>query len=117
MKKILLFAFVFISILNLNAQSQCGTDEYDSYLKRTNPTYAVERQKMEQDIYTILKNKQNNPNARIAQNDCQLGGVFTIPIVVHVMHIGESVGTGINISDAQIQGAIQNLNETWRRLT
>ncbi|MBL0080208.1 MAG: hypothetical protein IPP53_14200 [Bacteroidetes bacterium] len=55
MKKILLFAFTLISIFKVNAQSQCGTDEFDAFLKRTNPTYAAERQKMEEQIYSILK--------------------------------------------------------------
>lgn len=117
MKIILLFAFALISIFNLNAQSQCATDEYDAFLKRTNPTYAAERQKMEQQIYSILKNKQNNPNARIGANDCQPSGVFTIPVVVHVIHKGEAIGTGTNISDAQIQNAIQGMNQQWRRIT
>ena len=107
MKQILLLAFILFSIFNVNAQSQCATDEYDAFLKRTNPTYAAERQKMEQQIYSILKNKQNNPNARIGANDCQPSGVFTIPVVVHVIHKGEAIGTGTNISDAQIQNAIQ----------
>ena len=115
MKKILLFTFALLSILKLNAQSQCATDEYDAYLKRTNPTYAAERQKMEQEIYSILKNKQNNPNTRIAQNDCQQG-VFTIPVVVHVIHKGEAIGTGTNISDAQIINAIKGMNDKWRRV-
>lgn len=115
MKKLLLFIFIFIAIFKLNAQSQCGTDEYDAFMKRTNPQYAAERQKMEQQIYSILKNKENNPNARIMQNDCQQG-VFTIPVVVHVIHKGEAVGTGTNISDAQIQSAIKGMNDKWRHI-
>ena len=115
MKKILLFTFTLISILKLNAQ-QCATDEYDAFMKRTNPQYAAERQKMEQQIYSIIKNKQNNPNARIAQNDCQQpSGVFTIPVVVHVIHKGEAIGTGFNISDVQIIEAVRGMNERWRR--
>lgn len=118
MKKILLLAFALVSILKLNAQSPCGTDELDAYLKRTNPQYAAERQKMEQHIYSILKNKQNNSNERIMQNECQqLTGVITLPIVVHVIHKGEVIGNGTNISDAQIQSAIQGMNERWRRIT
>jgi hypothetical protein len=118
MKKILLLIFALISILKLNAQSQCGTDELDAYLKRTNPTYAAERQKMEQEIYSILKNKQNNPNARIGANDCQQpSGVFTIPVVIHVIHKGETIGSGTNISDAQIVGLINGMNDQWRKVT
>ena len=35
---------------------------------------------------------------------------YTIPVVVHVMHLGEAEGTGSNISDAQIIQAIADLN-------
>lgn len=42
--------------------------------------------------------------------------VFTIPVVVHVVHNGTSVGSGSNISDAQIISQIVVLNEDFRRL-
>lgn len=42
--------------------------------------------------------------------------VITIPVVVHVIHKGEPVGTGTNISDAQIQSQIDVLNQDFRRL-
>jgi hypothetical protein len=43
--------------------------------------------------------------------------VITIPVVVHVIHYpGEAIGTGTNISDAQIQSQIDVLNEDFRRL-
>lgn len=42
--------------------------------------------------------------------------VITIPVVVHVIHYGESIGTGRNISVAQIQSQIDVLNEDFRRL-
>lgn len=45
-----------------------------------------------------------------------LNGVIVIPIVVHVLHRGEAVGSGRNISLAQIQSQIAVLNEDFRRL-
>lgn len=42
--------------------------------------------------------------------------VITIPVVVHVIHFGEPIGTGKNISDAQVQSQIDVLNEDLRRL-
>lgn len=39
-----------------------------------------------------------------------------IPIVVHVLHKGEDIGVGSNISDAQILSQITVLNEDFRRL-
>ncbi|MCC7331607.1 MAG: T9SS type A sorting domain-containing protein, partial [Flavobacteriales bacterium] len=41
--------------------------------------------------------------------------VITIPVVVHVIHFGEPIGTGRNISDAQIQSQIDALNRDFRR--
>ncbi len=42
--------------------------------------------------------------------------VITIPVVVHVIHNGEAIGSGSNISDAQIQSQINALNEDFSRL-
>ena len=42
--------------------------------------------------------------------------VVTLPVVVHVIHRGEAVGTGSNISVAQIQSQIEVLNEDFRLL-
>ena len=38
---------------------------------------------------------------------------FTLPIVVHVVHSGETVGTGTNIDIAQVEQAIQDLNAAF----
>lgn len=42
--------------------------------------------------------------------------VITIPVVVHVIHNGENIGVGTNISTAQIQSQIDALNQDFRRL-
>jgi hypothetical protein len=42
--------------------------------------------------------------------------VYSIPVVVHVIHLGEPIGTGTNISDAQITSAIDGINKRWRNL-
>lgn len=41
--------------------------------------------------------------------------IYTIPVVFHVIHKGESTGTGTNISDAQLLSAIDALNRDYRR--
>ena len=41
--------------------------------------------------------------------------VYRIPVVVHVVHNGEAVGTGANISEAQVISQIEVLNEDFRR--
>ncbi|HVU57012.1 MAG TPA: M43 family zinc metalloprotease [Puia sp.] len=42
-----------------------------------------------------------------------LGGSYTIPVVVHIVHTGGAIGTIYNPTDAQIQGAIDYLNAVY----
>ncbi len=42
--------------------------------------------------------------------------VYTIPVVVHVIHNGEALNSGANISEAQVNSAITALNEDFRAL-
>ena len=41
--------------------------------------------------------------------------VITIPVIVHVVHNGQAVGSGPNISRAKVQSQIDALNEDYRR--
>ena len=41
--------------------------------------------------------------------------VYTIPVVFHIIHNGESVGTGVNLSNQRIQEQIDVLNKDFRR--
>ncbi len=42
-------------------------------------------------------------------------GIYRIPIVVHVLHLGEPLGEGHNLSRARIESQIQVLNQDFRR--
>ncbi|MES2286060.1 MAG: T9SS type A sorting domain-containing protein [Bacteroidota bacterium] len=42
--------------------------------------------------------------------------VYTIPVIVHVIHNGEAIGTGSNLSQAQVNSQLQILNEDFRKL-
>ncbi|TFZ67520.1 T9SS type A sorting domain-containing protein [Hymenobacter sp. UV11] len=39
---------------------------------------------------------------------------YTLPVVVHIVYDGEAVGTGLNISQAQVQSQLDVLNEDYR---
>ena len=41
---------------------------------------------------------------------------YTLPVVVHVIHNGEALGSGANISQAQVQSQLDVLNEDYRKL-
>jgi len=42
--------------------------------------------------------------------------VYRIPVVIHVIHNGEPLGTGTNIDEGQLLSQIEVLNEDFRRL-
>ena len=41
--------------------------------------------------------------------------IYTIPVVVHVVHLGEEIGSGHNLSEERIKSQIRVLNEDFRR--
>lgn len=57
-----------------------------------------------------IRQAEDNSNQRIN------GTVLEIPLAVHVLHLGEPVGTGTNIPDQQIIDAVQGANERWRKI-
>jgi|GEM_PF-1332536 len=48
------------------------------------------------------------------QQSIMNGTVYTIPLVFHVIHLGEPVGVGSNISDSQLLQALSDLNNEFR---
>ncbi len=105
--------FVLFCALNfsfLSAQ-ECGFDTQRELL-RQNPEYIQQEDTFESKIQNII-------SAQSITGDFQqrMGGVITIPVVIHVLHLGETVGSGTNISDAQIQSSIDNLNDFYRGQT
>ncbi len=94
--------------------SRCGSDHDLETLKKSNPKAYQEYLKIQKHTQEYInKVKQNGGNFRLVDEN----GIITIPVVVHVVHRpGEAVGTGTNISDAQIQSQIDVLNEDFQRL-
>jgi hypothetical protein len=69
---------------------------------------------------SMFKKAFDEVNRKIEQNasaDKLQDAILEIPIVFHILHNGEPVGTGTNISDAQIIDAVRGANERWRRAT
>jgi len=98
----------FFSLISYSVfAQQCAFDSQRELLLQ-DPNYVEQEQLAEQKIQNFISNNE------LAQRN---GTVYTIPVVVHVLHLGEAVGTGSNISDAQIQSSIDNLNDFYRGLT
>lgn len=98
----LLFMLFVIPLLSQN--EPCGFNhKLDLSLK--NDEYFKEELKEQNRIWA--KTKYQFLNDEFANT------VDTIPVVVHILHVGEAIGEGSNISDAQIHSAINNLNEVF----
>lgn len=67
-----------------------------------------EKLMLQDDSYrqAYLTNKRKSSNSQLENN-------FVIPIVIHVLHLGEEIGVGTNISDEQIYSAIDRINEQY----
>lgn len=121
MKKLLLFVFVSLFLLGINAQVKkksitaskspngiirCYSTEYEEKLQKKN-NKRISKNTFENWIATKIS-KQKSVNQRTS-------AVKIIPVVVHVIHKGEAVGTGSNISDAQVISQITTLNNDYRK--
>ncbi len=52
----------------------------------------------------------------IANGTAKMNTAYTIPVIVHVVHNGNAIGVGDNISDAQIYSQFDVLNEDFKKL-
>jgi PKD repeat protein len=106
----LLILLSFAGISQQLIQAPCATMEQDSLSRLRFPergTLADFEKSLQQTIKEL---------ERAYQSGRTKAGVVTIPIIVHVVHNGEAVGAGTNISQAQVQAQIEVLNEDFRRL-
>ena len=101
----LLFTFSY-QFSFAQAPIRCYTMEMDSVLRANTPGMPTREE------FDLWLNDQvaNNAQSKI------IGGVYYIPVVVHVIHSGEAVGTGTNVSFAAIQSQIDVLNEDFRKM-
>ena len=109
MKKSLNFIPLIISLLFFQFQgtgqsAECSTDYIHKNRMQTDSAYRNQIINLESNVEA---NTQNHATKNLKST------LYTIPVVVHIMHLGESIGTGSNISDLQIQQAITGLNDRF----
>ncbi|MFC1849132.1 M43 family zinc metalloprotease [candidate division CSSED10-310 bacterium] len=88
---------------------RCATMEMEQYRREKYP-HLGSLDEFETWIQKKIKKAKQDGALREAKT------VIKIPVVVHVIHNNEAVGSGRNISDAQIISQITVLNEDYRRL-
>ena len=100
-KKLTLCAAVLGLAISSSAQNQkCASHVLHNQRLATDFQYQANR--------LAIQNASEGNNAK------KMATVYTIPVVIHIIHNGESVGSGANISDAQVQSAMDALNKDFR---
>jgi hypothetical protein len=89
---------------------RCATVEYEQYLQDSNPKRMTEAQFESWINPLVAKYKAMRISSKTA------GTIITIPVVVHVIHSGQPIGTAPNITDSQVQSQITVLNEDYRKM-
>ncbi|SIP97486.1 Por secretion system C-terminal sorting domain-containing protein [Chryseobacterium sp. RU37D] len=91
----------------MNGIIRCASTEYEAMLQKKYPKRMTNEQ-FEDWIAPLIKNAQNNKS--------QNGGLITIPVVVHVIHSGQALGTAPNITDNQVKSQITVMNNDYRKM-
>ncbi len=99
--------FMVPDVGNKDFHKFCGTDHATQHRMASDPAYAQEISDFKAAIPYL-----------VAQQSQPLGfmpppPVIHIPVVVHIIHQGEPIGTGINLSEARILAQIDILNEDF----
>jgi len=93
-----------------NGFIRCASTEYEQSLLEKNPSRANTEA-----FENWLAPKVAAAKANIQNN--KVNAVVQIPVVVHVIHNGDAVGTSENISDARVLSQITVLNQDFRKMT
>jgi hypothetical protein len=93
----------------MQAQDRCGTVEYQ---KKLQDQKLIQESTPEFEQWLSKKIRQRARGGEPFRTK----STYRIPVVVHVIHNGEPVGTGTNISDSQVLSQIAVLNKDYQRL-
>lgn len=103
--RFVLFGWLWLlSIGAIQAQDRCSIVRYEAWLDRTRPG-----RESSQVFEKWISGKIKEQRLQGIQT------VITIPVVVHIIHNGEAVGVGTNLSEAQINSQIAVINKDFNR--
>jgi len=106
---------VLLFLLTVSARGQqnslpptsCTTDQVNLALEQSDPAYLLARENAEMQINDLIDLMQSSKMA---------DQIYLVPVVIHVIHVGEAVGVGSNITAAQCSSMVDGLNRDFRRL-
>jgi len=104
----IILSFLLLTGFSVHGQhtKTCGSDHVTDLIKQQFPEQAEAWEDFHQRVIpALIKNQPTNQRTAAT--------ILRIPVVVHVIHSGEAIGTGSNLSVAQIQAQIDVLNEDF----
>ncbi|XOV94737.1 MAG: choice-of-anchor J domain-containing protein [Bacteroidota bacterium] len=103
----ILAILIFCQVATSIAQERCATN-----FTSTNQQILIQSDQFE----TWLSNMREQKSAQKSLRTSRANIVYTIPVVFHIIHNGETIGNGVNISNQRILEQIDILNKDFRRL-
>lgn len=97
--------------MQAKSQQRCATVEYQKMLSPQNST--LDRKALFEEW---MRKKLAEPKTQVNRTSRTSATTYTIPVVFHIIHNGEPIGTGTNIPDAQLISQINVLNKDYQRL-
>ncbi|MBL7787187.1 MAG: fibronectin type III domain-containing protein [Chitinophagales bacterium] len=107
MKNLLFFLLISLPFLNTSAQRTCASMEVLQQQLLEDPDYQNRLDAIEVHTAAYVAHHEHSQDER---------AVITIPVVFHVIHNGDAVGSSENISSNYIQAQIAQLNLDYRKL-
>ncbi len=98
-----IFNFIFSCIADTNINAQ--NNEHVCGWKMLQHDFRINKKP------AAVFQKIQTPLSSIADKDI----VYTLPVVIHVINTGDSIGSADNPATAQINAMIKNLNNSWRK--
>jgi hypothetical protein len=101
----ILLSFLFLAAYGQHDHRNCGTME------------ALEQQlQQDPEMRNRMEAIERHTERYIQGEGVQFRAVITIPVVFHIVHNGDALGTNENISDALIMAQLSQLNQDFRKL-
>ncbi len=102
-----LFAFFsFFLSFGSYAQMSCMSDEMHQQNLQQNTAYRTQFNQLQSELRAYIA---ANPISSVPT-----GRIYKIPLVIHVVHTGDTIGSETNPSNTQIEGLVAHLNNGFR---
>ena len=88
---------------------RCASTEYEAFLRKNN-TNRLNSEEFQNWLAPKIQEVKSNKNYNKTTE------IITIPVVIHIIHNGDAIGTNENISDEQAMSQITVLNQDFRRM-